>query len=280
LTDYKGAAWFFSTPKGRNFFWQLAQRGGHQGRWPGWASHHAPTSANPHIDPSEIDAAKQSLPERVFSQEYLAQFLDDGGGVFRGVLDSVYRDAPEKPDSNVVIGVDWGRHHDFTVITSIDALSGTVLEMDRFTGIDYGVQLARLRAFYARYAGARIVAEANSMGGPLVEALQREGLPVWAFETTAASKRGIIESLALAFEQRKIRIPDAPWLIDELLAYEQERLPGGMLRYGAPAGGHDDGVMSLAIAWHAAGNAWPYEYHAIQSRNAATVGRGAKSGVW
>ncbi len=278
LTDYKGGAWFLSTPKGRNYFWQLAQRGDNPGRWPGWKSHHAQTADNPNIDADEIEAARMSLPERIFRQEYLAEFIDDGGGVFRGVMDAIWYEQPEKPTSNLVIGVDWGRYNDFTVFTVMDALRGIVIELDRFTGIDYAIQLARLKALYARYPGSGIVAEENSIGGPLVESLQREGLPVRAFQTTATSKRAIIESLALAFEQRKIGIPNCPWLINELLAYEQERLPGGMLRYGAPAGGHDDGVMSLAIAWHAAGNAGPYEYHALQSR--AHMGRGAKSGVW
>ncbi len=30
-----------------------------------------------------------------------------------------------------------------------------------------------------------------------------------------------------------------------------ERLPSGLLRYGAPEGMHDDMVMSLALAWQA-----------------------------
>lgn len=279
LTDYKGGAWFFSTPKGRNYFWQLHQRGDNSERWPGWVSHHAPTSANPVIDVAEIKAAESSLPERIFNQEYLAQFLDDSGGVFRGVMDAVCRDAPIIPDSGIVIGVDWGRHNDFTVFVAMDSFTKTVIGLDRFTGIDYAIQLARLRAFHSRYQNSGIVAETNSMGEPLVEALQREGLPIRGFQTTAPSKRAIIESLSVAFEKREIRIPDEPWLLDELLAYDQERLPGGMLRYGAPPGGHDDGVMALAFAWHAVGNAGPYEYHALSPRNHA-MGRGAKSGVW
>lgn len=251
LTDYRGASWVFSTPRGRNFFWALHRRAESPARWPDWSAHHAPTSANPNIDPSEIEAARQSLPERIFEQEYMARFLDDGGGVFRHVMEAV-RDAP-KPSGAVVVGCDWGRHHDFTALVAVDAKTGAVLDADRFTGIDYGLQLGRLRAFHGRFRGAHIVAESNSMGGPLIEALQRERLPVRPFDTTAQSKRDIIESLALAFERREITLPtDAPWLADELLAFEQERLPGGLLRYGAPPGGHDDGVMALAIAWYAA----------------------------
>ena len=88
------------------------------------------------------------------------------------------------------------------------------------------------------------------MGQPLIEQLQAAGLPVVPFTTTAASKQLAVDALALAFERGSIRIiPDAT-LISELQAYEAERLPSGMLRYGAPSGIHDDTVMALMLAWH------------------------------
>jgi len=257
LTDHAGGAWFLGTPKGWNDFHTLSRK--HVSD-ESWAHHHAPTSANPFIDPTEIEAARRDLPERIFAQEYLAQFLEDGGGVFRRVTSAVDTDLPTDPhharalqDGRAyVIGVDWGRHEDFTVIMVIDAKAKAVVAVDRFTQIDYAIQLARLQAVHQRFPSAQILAESNSMGGPLVEQLQRLRLPVRAFQTTAASKASAIEALALAFEQGAIRIPAVQWLIDELLAYDQERMPSGLMRYGAPRGGHDDGVMSLAIAWHGA----------------------------
>lgn len=262
LTDFQGGAWFLSTPKGRNYFWTLAQRAGADEEW---QHHHAPTSANPYMQASEIDSARRSLPERIFAQEYLAQFLEDGGGVFRRITAAVDTDLPTDPHTArdahdgraYVIGVDWGRHNDFTVITVLDARQRAVVAVDRFTQIDYAVQLARLQAMHQRFPDAPILAEANSMGGPLIEQLCRLRLPVRAFQTTAASKAEIIEALALAFEQGELRIPAVQWLIDELMAFDQERTPSGGIRYTAPSGGHDDGVMSLAIAWHAARGAAP-----------------------
>jgi hypothetical protein len=47
-------------------------------------------------------------------------------------------------------------------------------------------------------------------------------------------------------------ILDDAVLIGELQAYQQERLPGGQVKYGAPAGLHDDAVMALALGWHRA----------------------------
>lgn len=213
--------------------------------------------ANPAIDPAEVDEARRSLPERIFAQEYLAEFLEDGGGVFRRVSAAVDSSLPADPATArdagdgraYVIGVDWGRHNDFTVLTVLDAKDRAVVAVDRFTDIAYEVQMQRLKALYARFPRAQILAESNSMGGPLIEALKRMSLPVRQFQTTSASKAEAVESLALAFETGAIRIPPVPWLINELMAFDQERLASGAMRYAAPRGGHDDGVMSLAIAW-------------------------------
>lgn len=266
LTDHKGAAWIFSTPKGRNFFWQLHQTVGGE-----WAAHHAPTIANPHIDGAEVEAARRELPERVFAQEYLADFIEDGGGVFRRVTAAVNTALPAdpyaahgSPDGAYVIGVDWGRHHDFTVFVVLDVKAKAVVSVDRFTDIDYAVQMQRLQALHRRFPHAPILAESNSMGAPLIEQLQRLRVPVRAFYTSAASKAAVIEALALALEQGELALPPVQWLLDELMAYDQERLASGAMRYGAPRGGHDDGVMSLALALEAAQR---YEARAITTLN-------------
>ena len=78
------------------------------------------------------------------------------------------------------------------------------------------------------------------------------GLPVIPFTTTNASKQIAIDALALAFERGTLRILPDEVLIGELEAYSMERLPSGMLRYGAPDNGHDDTVMALAFAYSGA----------------------------
>jgi hypothetical protein len=89
LTDYEGDAWFPSTPKGMGFYKQLFDLGQDESEAE-WASWQIPTSENPHMPAAEIEAAKNELPERIFAQEYLAQFLDDSGGVFRRVMEIQY----------------------------------------------------------------------------------------------------------------------------------------------------------------------------------------------
>jgi hypothetical protein len=142
-----------------------------------------------------------------------------------------------------------GRTNDFTVFVAVDT-AGHVLAIDRFRGLEYSLQRARLQAFWERLGGQSwIFAESNNMGGPLVEQLQRDGLPVAAFTTTNATKSAIIEALTLAFERGTIKIPNDPALIGELQAFEARPLPSGLMRYAAPEGSHDDIVMALALAW-------------------------------
>ncbi len=255
LSDRLGGALFISTPKGRNWFWRLFQRGQDDGE-PDWRSWRFPTLDNPFIAPSEIEAARRDLPERIYQQEYEAAFLEDAGGVFRRVMEAATL-APQDParGEQYVMGVDWGKSNDFTVLTVMDVTTRAVVCMDRFNQIDYAVQRGRLVALAERYRPSVILAESNAMGEPIIEQLQRDGLPVRAFQTTNATKAAIIESLALAFEQGSIKILNDPVLIGELQAYEMNRLPSGMTRYSAPEGLHDDTVMSLALAYEAVGAA-------------------------
>lgn len=254
LADRQGKALFISTPKGRNWFWYLWQRG--QEPDSEWNSWRFTSYDNPHIADSEIDAAKATLPERVFRQEFMAEFIDDAGGVFRHVMDAA--SATEQSGAidghAYVFGVDWGKHNDWTVITVLDITDKALVHMDRFNQIDYVVQSNRLRALASRFKPVSIVAESNSMGDPLIEHLQRDGLPVTPFQTANATKAAAIDALALAFEQGSIRILNDPVLVGELQAYEMERLPSGLLRYNAPDGMHDDCVMSLAIGWSGVAN--------------------------
>lgn len=253
LSDRLGLALFISTPKGRNWFWRVWQRG--QSDAEDWASWRFPTVSNPFIEESEIEAARLGLPERIFRQEYLAEFIEDSGSVFRHVIDAATATGQKVQDGRrYIVGVDWGKHNDYTVITVMDASGPYPVEVfkDRFNQIDYTVQMGRLQAICEQYKPQTIIAEQNSMGDPLIEQLQRAGLPVRPFQTTNASKAQIIDGLSLAFERGEIEILADPVTIGELQAYEMERLPSGTFRYSAPSGMHDDTVMSLAFAHYGA----------------------------
>jgi hypothetical protein len=252
LVDYQGDAFIKSTPKGRNGFWRMWSWGQDPANKE-WKSWKFATHDNPYIPPAEVMAMRETMPERIFLQEIMAEFIEDAGGVFRRVAEAATAAEQEKPleGHDYIIGVDWGKSADFTVLTVLDLTIKSVIALDRFNQIDYTLQVSRLRVLCDRFHPLLVKAESNSMGEPLIEQLQRSGLPVQPFNTNNASKTLAIDALALAFERGDIKILPDPILIDELQAYEMERLPSGSMRYSAPEGMHDDCVMSLAIAWSA-----------------------------
>ncbi|MFN8374669.1 MAG: terminase family protein [Anaerolineae bacterium] len=254
LLERKGRALFLSSPNGLNWFWNIYQLGLNHSkpRKRSWRSFHFTSYDNPLIDPAELEAIRLNTPERVWKTEYLAEFLSDSGSVFRGVREaaSAPLDALPVPGRRYVAGLDWARDNDYTCIAVFDAEAKQMVALERFNGVGWELQRGRVKALYERWLPSTIWAEANSIGGPNIEALQAEGLPVRSFTTSAHSKAPLIDALALALERRELTLLPDEVLLAELIAFRMERLPGGGYKYAAPAGGHDDTVIATALAWH------------------------------
>lgn len=250
LVDLKGDAFFKSTPKGRNGFWQLFTMG-QDPQNDEWQSWQFPTSANPTIPPSEIEAMKDTMPELIYRQEILGEFLDDSGGVFRRVQEAAILEPREyQAGRQYIAGVDVAASVDYTVVSVFDVEAREMVFMDRFNRVDYPVLINRLDAIYQRYHMTSMVVESNSIGRPVIDELVARGLNITAFTTTSATKQGIIQNLQSAFENGQIRVLNEPVLIGELLSFEAKRNASGSFSYSAPNGMHDDTVMALAIAWN------------------------------
>ena len=252
-----------STPRGLNDFWSLYQ----QGQDPlqvDWSSWQMPTSVNPFISTDELVSAQHELPERAWAQEYRAEFLEvEGAGVFRGV-EAASLLKPKVPEKyhQYVFGVDWARDQDFTVISVIDASTREQVALDRFNKVDWEFQTERLHRWAKAYTPRLIVAEANSMGGPIISKLQngyllltgefRQALPVQAWTASNATKASVVQALSLALEQGEISLLDDEVQKAELQAFESSITASGLVRYAAPGGMHDDTVIALALAWSGA----------------------------
>ena len=254
LSDRLGRALFISTPRGRNWFWDIHRKGGVE---PDWSSFTYPTSANPFMPAGEIEAARAELPEIIFRQEYLAEFVDSEGAVFRRVHDAARLEPREPQPGQYVGGVDVAASVDYTVITVLDAQTKEMVAIDRFNRVDYPVLEDRIAACYAKWGLTGMVIEANSIGQGVIDHLQNRGMNIIPFTTTNATKHGIIQSLQSAFEHGQIKIIDDPVLVGELLSFESKKTNSGNFTYSAPEGQHDDCVMSLALAWYAVDRAQP-----------------------
>lgn len=264
LIDTNGWSLIMGTPNGMTWFWTEFMKAGEREDTRAWQ---IPTYGcrvedgrlvrephpleNPFITMEEMERIYESVPERTFRQEFLAEFIDDAGGVFRNVREMSTLDSKgAEAGADYVFGVDWARSYDWTVIQVINTQTKEQVWKERFNKIDYAVQVQRLEALYDIYQPSIIGVEGNSMGAPLIEILERTGLPIETFTTTNLSKKEVIEALALAIERGKLRLLADSDQIAELQAFHTQRLASGAYRYEAPDGMHDDCVMALAIAWH------------------------------
>ena len=256
LVTTLGGALFLSSPFGRNHFWELHNLG-LDPLEPDWEAFHFTSFDNPLISRDELAAIQRTTPARIWEEEYLAEFKDDSGQVFRNVRECAIAPVGAVPIAGhkYIFGVDWGRSNDFTCIAVIDATTYQMVALVRFSEIGWKVQRNRLVSLYETWQPIVIYAEHNSFGDPNIEELQGEGLPVRPFNTTAQSKRPLIEGLALALEREQLQLLPDDVLTNELLAYQLTRLPSAMWRYEAPPGGHDDTVIATALAWHGIANA-------------------------
>lgn len=258
LADRDGRAMLISTPRGRNWFWQEYERGKADGKQQ--ASFNAPSSANPlPAIRRAYQLARERVSLRTFQQEWEAQFVADGAGVFRHVRQlSTLLPVPPQEGHRYVIGRDWGRTNDASVSSVWDLLTKqeVFLELDEDT--PFALQISRLKALAERYNNALVVAEQNSMQDALVEQAAGAGIRIMGFVTTNATKAVGVDQLALACERavEPIFQNDERGML-EMEAFEASRTATGLVKYGAPESMHDDICMARLFAYSAIADSGP-----------------------
>lgn len=255
LADRNGKAILISTPKGKNWFhtvWQMGQDPLNKD----WFSTSAPSMDNP--IPSIREAAqraRQYVSDRIYRQEWEAQFIADGGEVFRGIEAAATAPLQVEPieGHRYVIGLDFGRYQDYTAAAVLDddpSLDNvTMVDLQRFHGSDWHAQAERIAGLARYWNNAIVLGEKNSMGEPVLEMLVRLGVNISTFHTSNKTKPPLIEQLVSAIEWGNIRLQPDKVLLGELGAYTYKTLPSGYTQYHAPPGLHDDTVIALALAW-------------------------------
>jgi hypothetical protein len=249
LIDKKGWALLISTPRGKGWFYELFRRG--EKSEPDHASWNCPSWTNPHLDAEMIEAERGRLPERVFRQEYGAEFLEGSGAVFRFVREAATGEWQEpQPKTAYYAGLDLAKVADYTVLVVMNA-KGEVVAGDRFHRLDWSIQTARITAVVERFRVQELWVDSTGVGEPIYESLRAAGCPARAYPFTQASKAALINNLALMLERRGLVLPTAglwPELVEELEAFEYSVTENGNVRTSAPVGLHDDCVAALALA--------------------------------
>ena len=234
LTDFQGKALFISTPRGKDFFYQLYLRNAND-----WQSFKYTTYDNPYILRSEIDEAKASLPKAAFEQEYLANPAENAANPFG--IDFIRQNITTLSDKKpICYGIDLAKSYDYTVCIGLDN-DGRVCHFDRWQS-DWADTKRRI----SNLEKVKKIIDATGVGDPIVEELQRDDYLIEGFKFTSTSKQQLMEGLVTSIQQGAIGYPDGI-IVDELSIFEYLYTANGV-KYSAPNGMHDDAVCALALA--------------------------------
>lgn len=235
-----------STPKGKNHFYKMHQLDGINEQYKSFTM---TSYDNPMINPSEIDDAKYTLPEMIFRQEYLAEFVDGSAMLFNNRLLS-----DNKPYGKSFAGIDLGRADDYSVL-SIFNENGEQYYIERWRHSDWSSIVQNIANGLRTNNVQTALVEVNSIGDVIFEMLQKECssyCTIEPFVTTNQSKKEIVESLIVANQNKEVKFLNVDWLDKELEMFTYEYNPKSrVIKYGATSGFHDDGVMASCLSFHA-----------------------------
>lgn len=280
LADTGGTYLGCGTPKGRGHWsYQIFLRGLDPSE-PDYMSWQLPTTANPKVPHEEIEEMRRTLPDRVFRQEVLAEFLESNAAALQGWRECVHHYSlpiPPQANNRYYAGLDLAKYQDYTVLIILDH-TGRVVCLDRFHHIDWESQINRISQHIKAYR-AKVAVDSTGVGDPIFERLYYAGLNVVPVRFTNEVKRRLIDDLNLGFQRNRLIIPSDPILTAELENYEYSLGTTGTIRYSAPPGQNDDCVIALALAWHAMGGVtqemiMPPDYQTVASVSFAGM-RGA-----
>jgi hypothetical protein len=234
-----------STPRGRNsdHFKRYIEANSNDL----YFSFSAPSSSNPFMNNDVLADIQRQTPNHIWRQEYLAEFLD-GGTLFQNI-DKCVKDDARRTYSHYG-GLDIGRADDYTVLSILNDM-GEMVYCERWRHDEWKTIIGKVARVIDDYEALTFV-EVNNQGDVFFDNLKDmvdDKNLIKPFTTSSTTKPRIIESLILAFQEMSITIMNKEWLKMELESYTfVYNKISRTLRYSAPTGLHDDGVMSLAIA--------------------------------
>ncbi len=234
-----------STPKGKNHFYKMHQLDGINDQYKSFTM---TSYDNPMINPSEIDDAKYTLPEMIFRQEYLAEFVDGSAMLFNNRIMK-----NSEPVGRIYGGIDLGRADDYSVLSLFNE-KGEQVFIERWRQTDWSNIVKSISDKLKQYNVYSTYVEVNSIGDVVFELLQKECsnfTRIDPFVTTNNSKKEIVESLIVANQNKEITFANVDWLDKELEMFTYDYNPKSrVIKYSAPSGFYDDGVMATCLSFY------------------------------
>jgi hypothetical protein len=256
-----------STPHGRNWFYHQCKKA-YQGE-AGYYYRRFTSIANPTMSRAALDQTMRSVPKFVFDELVLAKFVSDVASTFPSLVPcstpTLPRNAPEK-GRKYLIAMDVGQVRDRNVITIWDVLDGALVSWAIAQGRDYTLITDDTTYLSKLWNRARVFVERNNAGLPIIQSLQRRGVPLGkgpdgkiGFNTTGATKPMLVHMWSFALRNKEPLLPSRekfPDLFIEHENFEYTIAKTGHWSFAAAPGFHDDIVMSSMIGWWAVMNSY------------------------
>lgn len=250
LMDTNGDALIISTPRGHNWFWEL-WRLGQEGR-EGYASWQFAQTANPYVDAAETASAKLELPEIIFRQEIMAEFLAAGASIFGLGIErpGAIIDEIADPMGNVFVGIDLAKKEDFTVISAAREVDRMPVYFEKFNQMDWPTIQNRVKVAIESLEqepdveGVTVLVDSTGVGEVVYDNLTAQGLDVKPITFTNQNKEQMARLLAADLEKGEAHILGD--MKPEFESYEFSLTPSGKYQFEA-ATGHDDMVSAKML---------------------------------
>ena len=242
---------FISTPKGLNDFYQLHQRG-ISAEFPNYKYVSGQYPENPYYDLKEIEDARKELPDAIFRQEYLGEFVGEGATIFGDFARLAMINEWTEPIETMEYynGNDLAKQTDWTVSTTIDK-NHTIVHMLRLRQINWQDIINAIVKDLKRYKPYALL-EVNGVGDPIYDLVKNEYEQIQPFVTTNQSKQLIISNLIASINMGTMKLPTkelCPSLHEQMTMFTFDYSPERrQIVYKAREGYHDDDVISLSLA--------------------------------
>jgi hypothetical protein len=258
LIDHKGGALMISTPRGRNWFYDVWLKGQdpEQHEWESWTF---TTQDNPTLPEGEADRMAADMPRMEADQEIYAKWLAAGSSVFMvpktsiqyaRVLDNGIVEGYQPEGSHVFLGVDLARTNDYTVLYGTRERDRRNVYFERMQAVAWAEQRRRIKRAVQRLmatgaSAVTLMVDEGNAGSVIVEDLQEAGFDVVGINFTT-HKANMVRLLANDLERGRAFVLDEK--LDEFSDYAQNVTPSGRITYAAPEGRHDDVVSAKMLS--------------------------------
>lgn len=241
------------------------------------------------VDQEKLDLESKMMGERAAKQELYAQFLSDEDTVFNPTLIELMLDNDLKPTTipyplnNYVVGIDFGKHTDYTATTIIHKEKNGQIKIDwieRHRRRDYIREIQRLSELCDLFDAKFVIPDGTGVGIAVMEQLVRKiNTPIYrsrlkkkdeygkeqfrdGFIFSNTSKLNLVDELLNYMEHSQIKCPNHfnatnsaddryifKVLENEMLGFTYKRTAFGNIIFGnEDSKTHDDVVISVMLA--------------------------------